>query len=656
MDLIDSIYATIDDIIGPLGKEGGVRFLVIGDFLHSLHSAELSDPAEIILKTSRSAYLGRIKLRSFINAVFGYGIENYMVIHQKLLIGLRISNILSKSMVRVKSTKGWNTTIYFRLNTGVNMMGVSRLIHLSRFPFILSNVGNEEYSIGSFRSVWKMKRRRREMVDVPICNESIIRANQVSFMLSSVLVKSSRAQIENEKHRLLSSVNCESMDEYFAKLRRILEDDLYIREVFRGRKEIKDVKYNDLIVLKREVKAEYISVINIFQKIMSMVIVDQDIFDKPIFLPCFADNRGRQYYASLLSPTFYILFRYLYEMTEKKNFRELTQSTFYKRLMKHREIVGKFKLPDLESYIAIILFIEVGKFFIKGKGEHMITTENIITAGIEQYTANNLNIEFDDMLYLTKIYCHIKMLIKGERVDHNTLIFKDATASGLQNYGIILGYKEEKLKYLNIDNDDWCDTYQYIINMFLEDTTGKLSKRKYWKSTIMTIPYNSTWYSCFVKFIEAIGKDGHDYARLDTKEQDELKTIHKRFYDKIKHNIKEELYEKKEERLQVYRYKKWEVVSVEDYKINYRKARDKYRNTMYEVVDDEASTLRSLEANSMHHLDAKLVKAVLKKFDVLTIHDCFGIRLCELHMVMDEINNYYSEVVGRKTYSAHIII
>jgi hypothetical protein len=34
------------------------------------------------------------------------------------------------------------------------------------------------------------------------------------------------------------------------------------------------------------------------------------------------------------------------------------------------------------------------------------------------------------------------------------IIFKDATASGLQNYGILMGYNEEKLKYLNLDGDE----------------------------------------------------------------------------------------------------------------------------------------------------------------------------------------------------------
>jgi hypothetical protein len=57
-------------------------------------------------------------------------------------------------------------------------------------------------------------------------------------------------------------------------------------------------------------------------------------------------------------------------------------------------------------------------------------------------------------MYLNKIYYVLDDLLKHKIIDYNTLIFKDATASGLQNYGIVLGYDTEKLKYLNLNGDD----------------------------------------------------------------------------------------------------------------------------------------------------------------------------------------------------------
>jgi hypothetical protein len=57
----------------------------------------------------------------------------------------------------------------------------------------------------------------------------------------------------------------------------------------------------------------------------------------------------------------------------------------------------------------------------------------------------------------------------------------------------------------------------------------------------------------------------------------------------------------------------------------------------------------------MHYLDALLVKEIMKYFDLIAIHDCFGIRLCELHKVIDKINEYYSNKIGKDTYSINII-
>lgn len=84
--------------------------------------------------------------------------------------------------------------------------------------------------------------------------------------------------------------------------------------------------------------------------------------------------------------------------------------------------------------------------------------------------------------------------------------------------------------------------------------------------------------------------------------------------------------------------------------------RDKYTDILYMINEDKKATETASEANNMHYLDAQLVKTILNKFEMITVHDCFGIRLCELHLMMDEINSYYSKKIGKNTYSIHIII
>ena len=293
---------------------------------------------------------------------------------------------------------------------------------------------------------------------------------------------------------------------------------------------------------------------------------------------------------------------------------------------------------------------------MKENEEEIISTEKIILKGIEKYKTKSASKKFEENMYLNKIYEKLRNIIENEKLDINTIIFKDATASGLQNYGVLLGYQESKLKYLNIDNEDWCDTYQYVINKFLINSESKFKKRKYWKNTIMTIPYNARWISCFIKFLEAIKEDGIEYKILSKNEKEKIRNMHRDFYKKIKKEIKKEFYKNEKADFTIFIYNEWKTGSKKDYKINYNKGRDKYTNVIYNITRDEEATITALEANNMHYLDAKLVKHVLKFFDIISIHDCFGIRLCELHLVMDKINEYYSKIIEKETYSIHIII
>jgi hypothetical protein len=74
------------------------------------------------------------------------------------------------------------------------------------------------------------------------------------------------------------------------------------------------------------------------------------------------------------------------------------------------------------------------------------------------------------------------------------------------------------------------------------------------------------------------------------------------------------------------------------------------------IVNDDDATKKALEANNMHYLDAQLIKNIINDLEVLSIHDCIGIRLCELHILMDKINLYYSKIIGIDTYSIHLMI
>lgn len=657
LELINKIYNVIDDIIG--NNFSNLRFLVIGDFLFSMTSYDFADPANLIYKTSRNSYIEKIKVRSMLNEYLGYDPYDYIDLHKKLLIGLNDNSCIKKTVIKSKSNESWETIVYMILESKYPLLYSENSLGVSNYPFKLIKLYGSKYCISFFRNIWKAKRKKREMENFDIQYNGIIRTNHMKLYISKELFELNKKNINNQKNKLLEETNSITIEEYFSKLIRVLKDESYTKKLIEKKEIIENLNIEEIKKLRWEIKNERITLMKNFQKLISMQILSKNIFNKNIYIPCFIDNRGRQYFNTLISPTFYKLFRYLYEFTEKKDFLNLEESIYYNKIMEYEYTIEEFNLNKFNSYKAIILFIEIGKFFIKNDNMYMIKTETIIKKGIENYKIRNNNIKIEDIPYINKIYNLIENLLLGKEINENTIIFKDATASGLQNYGLLLEYKNDKLKYLNIDGEDWCDTYQYIIDKFLKnklDNMSELKKRKYWKKTIMTIPYNAVWYSCFTEFIEELRKDNIEYKEFSKEKKEKIKKIHHEFYLNVKNDIKNEFYENKLKNLKIFNYNKWIIVNNKEYKINYNKKRDKYTNTLYMLTHDEKKTQKALEANNMHYLDAELVKEILSKFEIIPIHDCFGIRLNELHLVIDIINKYYSIKIGKETYSIHILL
>ena len=632
--MIEKIYEVIDNIIKKEKLNYMSRFLIMGDFLFSICFLNSSDSSCLVSKVSRDDYFNSINIRTDINKWFDYNDKEYIKVHRKLLLGLRGEKIIEKNVIRIKE-KDWVSIIYFKLMFKIDSLEEIYPAGLSDFPFMIDL--DKKYSIGSFRNVWKLKRKKKEMEDYPICLGSVIKANCIKFRLNMNLYELNRGILTEEIKNMLDYSECISVENYFNKLKKISENEGY-------------VKMSSELKIWIDEKSKKIT--KIFQKMMSLNILNRDIFDKEYYLPCFTDNRGRQYYGTLLSPTFYKIFRNMYSFVDEKEFINLEDSRFYKNLIRHKDLVKDFNLNDKESYIALVLLIEIGKNFVKVTDECFVETKYIVEMGISNFY-NTGKLDLSDAMYVNKIKNELRNLLKKEKVDINTIIFKDATASGLQNYGILLGYKEEMLKYLNINGDSWCDTYQYIVNKFVDDENFK--KRKYWKSTIMTIPYNAEKFSCFVKFIEKLEDDEIFYRKMNEDEKLYIRSMHERFYLKVKNEIKGEFFKNEKADLINFKYNQWKVIDKKEYKINYNNLRDKYIEKLYYISEDIKSTERSMEANNMHYLDALLVKEILEFFDIISIHDCFGIRLCELHLVMDKINEYYSKKVGKKTYGMYIL-
>jgi hypothetical protein len=251
------------------------------------------------------------------------------------------------------------------------------------------------------------------------------------------------------------------------------------------------------------------------------------------------------------------MFRHMYVFAETRSFKNLEESAYFTQVIKHRDLLES-NFDSTKSYVLLVLYMEVGKFFIKAASSCFITTEELILSGVENYKNTNLSLPFEDALYVKKIYAALDGTLRGNDLNENMLVYKDATASGLQNFGIVLGYRKDRLEHLNLNGNRLCDTYKYIIDRFLDTADESLRKRKYWKGTIMTIPYNSSWFTCFKSFLDSLEEDvkGFRYRELDVDEKTQLINIHRKFYENVKKFIEEEFYTNEFYKIVEFKYNK----------------------------------------------------------------------------------------------------
>lgn len=214
------------------------------------------------------------------------------------------------------------------------------------------------------------------MEDIPLCYKGVIKSNQLEFFLSQELYNINKEIIEKEEKTILYKAKLNNLEEYFLKFKDILENNTYSAKIALEMKTINNVDYKN--IFKIEIMEEYLIILKILQKIITFSLLKRNIYNTPIYLPCFLDNRERQYYTTLISPTFYKVFRFLYELSIKKEFIHLEQSIFYNKIMAYSDTVEEFQLKTTRCYIAIILFIEIGKFFPENNENFFIKTEELI--------------------------------------------------------------------------------------------------------------------------------------------------------------------------------------------------------------------------------------------------------------------------------------
>jgi hypothetical protein len=430
-------------------------------------------------------------------------------------------------------------------------------------------------------------------------------------------------------------------------------------------------------------------------------------FKSTIYFPNMVDFRGRIYPLSCVSPTFSKSLRSAYVIDSVNiNIPSIENSGYYKSLSKFFCLINSGS--KIRDYFLILLYIEIGFLFAKSiltRGRYSLPLEDIIKLGISKSKLGGDSLPSEDFLYFTKIVCEINSIgeSKGLCVSDIT-IHKDATASGYQNFGLILGYKKS-LKFFNLEGDSWCDTYWFIIDQVLlkmfgsglltDEDFSRISlfvNRKTLKKPIMTAAYNVSEYSSWLYFKGSVLEE---FGDLNSGILKVLRDFHLKFYKILNEELFVELFAKKEIIHKDYIFsfdgrsfdaRYYKVIGSHQERIYFKKKSDKYQHNEYlsskkpdlsknsrDIIISVPSSLsegyegcykvikvvkteRALKANVMHFLDSNLVYYILRRpYSAYTVHDMFVVNIKNTHLLMDDINKYYSDFIPNKKYSPVIV-
>lgn len=457
-----------------------------------------------------------------------------------------------------------------------------------------------------------------------------------------------------------------------------LNENIYIKKklvfVFLKLKTSKDFK----IFFEKKKKMTHFSFENMkknashFSKLIvynNLYILNKLIFEENqlVYFPFYFDFRGRLYYDSPVSPTFFKFSRYIinYGNYSKEDLEQNQKNKISPIIEKYEKIIKNVKTElninknfrKIDESVFWCL-ISIGKIKIE-KDKVEISVEDILKTGLNLLKEKEFCLKLIDKIELM----HYKKILHSFN-DENPLkrcLLKDATASFIQNLIRLMGYKnKESLKYANLTNSDfWYDTYSFILNKWLEkeknlniliEKTKKIFNRKTIKKTVMTSPYAATYLTAFNYFKEAVEENFN--IKIEFKSEEEY--AFKRFYNFIKEDV-ENKYFLKHNSKDILEYIKSFIendcktgIKIEthdsetnliyyklipknyDLEISIPHLNVKKRITKrYEILDklkiDLNKVLTAIRANWVHYIDALLVRDINRnsKQVYLTIHDCF---------------------------------
>jgi len=461
------------------------------------------------------------------------------------------------------------------------------------------------------------------------------------------------------------------------------------KEIYRTLKEAQ-LKHKSA---QQELSQQYsvILMLNIFNKFAEEMLTRA----RPFYLASYIDFRGRIYSDSKISPTSTKIYRHLYHYGfysgVELNFftAKLASSRAFKIISAHRDLLYSFEkkystqFTDLEINALLWLFLELGKL-IKGKllKNGRVSLREFLEHGIISYSTDPISENFEDKIIYKKVCEAIHNIFLKKKIK-KTIIYKDSTASVLQQLTKLLGHKSEKiLEIMNINHESiWYDPYSFIIDIYkikspiANPEVEKLFIRKILKKLIMTVNYSLTQQTALTYFFEdASGQIELAAAAAAAAKKTkpiflkELRDEVRKFFYFLKNNIEtEELFERNSKDL-IKNWNKDKILTTTDGNIinlNYKKLKKtsiettvtQQRKSMinYQITQehDRRKTNIALRANIIHTMDSHFVREILKEQKIITIHDSFGIAMLETPFIIDLANKAFVKEVFNESLVTH---
>lgn len=557
--------------------------------------------------------------------------------------------------------KSNKTLIFYSLSSSLTKKFFEINISFDKF-LLYKRSSNEVYIYNyHFSNIFKVYKENPSSGYIFEANLNNIENERLLSNLCDNWIYIDRTKLSSILHDLMSYYNIENLDleEKYELLINDMRNSIKESDKFRLQEVSKVIsQYQNIIRLKK-------------------IIEIKELDNNKVYLPFRFDFRGRLYFLSDISPTYYREIRFcmnkgVYKCIKKDTKFHILEILINNELDKYVNIIDLWKLYSfsekniLIKYSIIWILVSIAEVNKVKLGKE-INFEIFVKEGIkivESYFSNYKSIkDIYDIYDLIKIKYYISILDEiNKDIYVSWLISKDATASCYQHLIKILGSKDsESLKWCNLKSlDTWFDTYSYIIENFNKkikseclsiDDISKIFSRKTLKRVIMTENYGASMRTCIKYFTSSFS-----FEKYTLEQQKEIISIFKLFYNylttdnSILRKSSSEIVEYfsnvlnsdgniistlKDDSKIYHIYYKHNIKQIEIYL--YNKRYTKQERLLTSTIDMK-KIKNAIRANYVQSIDAALVRWYLCEIRGITIHDCFMIDYLNTTFLIAKLN------------------